>query len=75
MSIDSVVFTELMKILASRQPIAAAALLTAMEASGHRPAASRQAVQLAFERGRIRLDEQMRVAIVEREPMKAGADV
>lgn len=67
MSIDSVVFKELMRILDSRQPIAPAALFAAMEQAGHRPAAAREAIQLAFERGRIRLDEQMRVVIVERE--------
>lgn len=65
MSITSNVFVALMKVLSSKQPIAASALIEAMKAEGHDPIESRRAIQLAFERGRIKLDAQMRVVVAE----------
>lgn len=66
MSVTNNVFLALMEILATRQPISASALIDAMKKAGHDSIESRRAIQLAFERGRIRLDDQMRVVIVER---------
>lgn len=65
MSITSNVFIALIKVLSSRQPIAAGDLIDAMKAEGHDAIESRRAIQLAFERGRIKLDERMRVVIAE----------
>jgi len=56
-----------MAILKSKQPIAASALIEAMKREGHKSVESRRAIQLAFERGRIKLDQNMQVVIVERE--------
>lgn len=65
MSVKSSVFDTLMQILAAKQPISAGSLISAMGVAGFNPTESRRAIQLAFERGRIRLDERMRVVIVE----------
>lgn len=65
MSVNNSVFIALMGILATKQPISASDLMAAMKSQGHDPVESRRAIQLAFERGRIELDRQMRVVIVE----------
>lgn len=67
MSINSNVFRDLMRILASKQPISARELIAAMDQEGHDSVSSRRAIQLAFERGRIKLDSSMRVVMTERE--------
>lgn len=67
MTVNSTAFTALMTILSTKQPISARNLIDAMRAAGHAPTVARQVIQLAFERGRIRLDGQMRVVIVEQE--------
>ena len=67
MSVNTAAYAALMEILASRQPIGARDLVSAMEGAGFNLTASRQVIQLAFERGSIRLDERMRVVIAERE--------
>lgn len=67
MTSHSGVFLALIEILKTKQPIAAAALLDAMKRSGFNSVESRRAIQLAFERGRIKLDPNMQVIIVEPE--------
>ncbi|MCM5691427.1 hypothetical protein M8037_22135 [Sinorhizobium meliloti] len=71
MSVSNSVFLALMELLAAKQPIAAGALIDAMEKSGNDSVEVRRAIQLAFERGRIRLDDEMRVVIIERELVAA----
>lgn len=65
MSVTNSVFTALMQMLQSKQPIAAEALIGAMESAGHNRIEVRRAVQLAFERGLIELDSKMRIVIAE----------
>lgn len=65
MSVSAIVFNALMQILEAKQPIPARALVEAMQQAGHGQVESKRAIQLAFERGKIRLDEQMRVVMVE----------
>jgi hypothetical protein len=65
MSVTNNVFLALMEMLAAKQPIAAGALIEAMRNDGHNTVEVRQAIQLAFERGRIKLDDRMRVVIAE----------
>jgi hypothetical protein len=65
MSVTNSVFTALMQMLQSKQPIPAGALIRAMVDAGHNQIEVRRAVQLAFERGLIELDSKMRIVIAE----------
>jgi len=71
MSVTNNVFLALMDLLATRQPISASALIEAMKDKGHDSVEIRQAIQLAFERGRVKLDANMRVVIAERQLVAA----
>lgn len=58
-------FTALMRILEEKNgPVAAGPLVAALVASGHSGIDARRGVQLALERGRVRLDRAMRVVRV-----------
>ena len=65
MSVTSIVFAALMKMLETKQPIAAEDLIKAMSEEGHDKVEARRAVQLGFERGLIELDSKMRIVIAE----------
>lgn len=71
MSVTNSIFLALMDLLAAKQPISASELIAAMEKDGVDSVEVRRAIQLAFERGRIKLDSNMRIVISERELVAA----